>query len=154
MIWAAVCAMINLGLGATLFFTPSSIGGFVGLALATSVAAWVNVIALWVILTRDQHVSLDGRLKGRLPRILISAALMGAALWWAAPKGQALLNGSMLNDYMWLLVICGAGAGVYGIVALVTGAVKPADLKASFAKPSLAKPTANGFERNNDSENI
>jgi len=57
MIFAAVSAIINVTLGVYLFFTI----GFYGLALATSVAAWVNVICLAWLLLRDKSFTPDIR---------------------------------------------------------------------------------------------
>ena len=51
--------------------------GHVGIAMATSLAAWANAILLAISLTRRGHYQMDGRLKARLPRILVSGLLMG-----------------------------------------------------------------------------
>ena len=135
MVWAAVSAIVNLVLGASLFFYGSGgIGGFVGLALATSVAAWVNVIGLSLILARRRTFALDSRLISRLPRILLASAGLGAALLWLGPWGQARFTGAMLNDYLWLLVVVGAGGALYGVLVLIFRAVRPADLRSALAK--------------------
>ena len=136
MIWAGVSAIINLCLGAYLFFYgPPQISGFVGLALATSVAAWTNVVGLAVILSRRNLVRLDRRLWSRLPRIGLAAFVMGVALWFAEPYAQELPGGTMLADYLWLILVCGAGLGVYGLCALLLGAFRISDLRQTLAKP-------------------
>ncbi len=84
----------------------------VGIALATSISSWLNVAALAIILYRRGHLRLDPRTAGRLPRLVIAAAVMGAALvfgqlalWpWLAGHGSA--GGG------------GAGGGVLGVVIL------------------------------------
>jgi len=128
MLWAGVSAVVNVALGATLFFTV----GFFGLALATSVAAWTNVAGLSVLLLRSRTVIPDHRLLARLPRMAIASAAMGAALWWAVP--QVTLTGGMLHDYTRLLLLSAAGLAIYAASALALRAVRPSDLKASLAR--------------------
>jgi len=77
MVYAALSAIINLSVGVALFFTI----GFHGLALATSIAAWVNVICLGFILYREGWFRFDPRLQRRLPRIFLASLVMGVALW-------------------------------------------------------------------------
>ena len=135
MVWAAVSALVNLGLGAGLFFHgPAPIGGFVGLALATSVAAWTNLAALAMILRAQGRFGLDRRTRARLPRIALAALLMGLALWWAREPASGGLSGRMLSDYLWLALVCAGGAGVYALSALALGALRPRELRAALAK--------------------
>ena len=134
MIFAGMSAVINLAVGATLFFTV----GFFGLALATSIAGWGNVICLAFILLREQHLVLDARLVRRLPRIALASALMGGALWflskWAVPK----LSGSILNDYGLLMVVCGAGLSIYVFCAFIVRAFDLSDFRDAFRRTPRA----------------
>ena len=135
MVWAAVSAVVNLALGATLFFAgPAPIDGFAGLALATSVAAWANVVGLWVILRRGGQVGTDARTRARIPRILVASAGLGVALYLIGDWAAARLTGAMLGDYLWLAVVCGAGAALYAALALGLGAARPSDLRSALAK--------------------
>ncbi|WP_439599264.1 murein biosynthesis integral membrane protein MurJ [Falsiroseomonas sp.] len=52
----------------------------VGIALATSIAAWVNVAVLSWLLTRRRQLLLDRRLRRRAPRLLAAAAVMAGVL--------------------------------------------------------------------------
>ncbi|MBU8537108.1 murein biosynthesis integral membrane protein MurJ [Falsiroseomonas tokyonensis] len=52
----------------------------VGIALATSIAAWVNVAVLGLLLTRRRQLVLDRRLRRRAPRLLAAAAVMAGVL--------------------------------------------------------------------------
>jgi putative peptidoglycan lipid II flippase len=130
MIWAGVSAVINVALGFTLFQTI----GFQGLALATTIAAWVNVIGLGVILIQKNHFVMDRRLITRLPRVAIAAALMGAALAWGARYAPDFGSLPVLADIAALLVICGAGALVFMVAASALRAYGLADLKDAFRK--------------------
>ena len=53
----------------------------VGPALATSLASAFNAAVLGIILHRRGNFALDAHAKRRLPRILLAAAIMGAALY-------------------------------------------------------------------------
>ncbi|MBY0508768.1 MAG: murein biosynthesis integral membrane protein MurJ, partial [Rhodospirillaceae bacterium] len=55
--------------------------GHVGIAVGTSISAWLNAGVLAFILYRRGHLVPDARLKKRLPRVLLASAVMTAALW-------------------------------------------------------------------------
>jgi putative peptidoglycan lipid II flippase len=86
--------------------------GHTGIALATSLAAWVNTTLLAVALSRRSLFSLDERSRQRLPRILISALLMGALLL----GGQWLLRGNYAESAGFL-------AAAWGLLLLVSGGI-------------------------------
>jgi putative peptidoglycan lipid II flippase len=86
--------------------------GHTGIALATSLAAWVNTALLAVALSRRSLFSLDERSRQRLPRILISALLMGALLL----GGQWLLRGNYAESAGFL-------AAAWGLLLLVSGGI-------------------------------
>jgi len=130
MVFAAISATINLTLGALLFFTL----GFYGLALATTIAGWTNVILLGRVLLREGHLVFDQRLKQRLPRIAAAAAVMGAVMWYTGRRAQPLLNGSILNDYVLLLMVCAVGILIYAAFSLLFKAFGIADFKDAFRR--------------------
>jgi putative peptidoglycan lipid II flippase len=123
-----VSVAVNIAL-AVLFFFQFRLG-VVGLALATAIAAWVNVALLAFSLRRRKFLSLDTRNRGRLPRILLASLLMGALLW----AGQNTLEG-WFDAGFWvgvggLVLLVGGGLVAYGLLALLLGAVAPAELRA------------------------
>ncbi len=130
MIFAGISALVNLAVGATLFFTV----GFFGLALATSIAGWGNVVCLTFILLRDKHLVVDARLVRRLPRIAVASALMGAAVWFLSARAAPKLNGSILNDYTLLLTVCGAGLSVYVLCSFMVRAFDISDFRDAFRR--------------------
>ncbi|WP_418152394.1 murein biosynthesis integral membrane protein MurJ [Litorimonas sp. RW-G-Af-16] len=132
MIYAGISAVVNLILGATLFFTV----GFYGLALATSIAAWGNVICLAIILKRNRHFVMDKRLMLRVPRIALSALAMGGVLVWLAPIARPYFANSILIDYTVLLCVCGVGFLVYILVAGLLRAYGLADIRDAFSRSS------------------
>ena len=130
MIYAGISAVINLAFGAALFATV----GFFGLALATSIAAWGNVLCLAYILRRDGHFKADVRLLKRLPRIGASAVFMGIALWFLSTRAEPLLTGSILRNYSLLLAVCAAGFFVYLVFAFLFRAVELPDIKEALSR--------------------
>jgi putative peptidoglycan lipid II flippase len=101
---------------------------FLGMALATSLSAWFNVAALWIILRRRGWFATDARLAERLPRICVSALIMAAFLLGVQPFAAPLLDGPILR-FIALAVLIAAGAAVYALAVLLTGAARLGDLK-------------------------
>jgi putative peptidoglycan lipid II flippase len=128
MVWAGVSAFINISLGYTLFRTI----GFEGLALATSVAAWTNVVGLSILLTRSRHLVTDKRLRKRLPRIALAAAIMGAALYGMRGYVPDLGETGFMVDAFALMALTGAGGAVFGLAAAGLRAYGLADVKEAF----------------------
>ena len=135
MIFAAISAMINLSLGVILFFTI----GFYGLALATSLAAWVNVGCLGVVLYREGWFHFDARLKSRLPRIALAAGVMGAVLWAAEPFARGWLDGALITDYLALITMCALGGIAYIIAAFGLRVFNKSDILDAVKKPAADK---------------
>ncbi len=130
MIFASLSAVVNLILGAGLFFTV----GFFGLALATSIAAWGNVICLAYVQRKQGHFIMDTRLVSRIPRIFMAAAVMGAALWWLAQYAAPLRTGNIFWDYFVVAVVCAIGIVIYFASAMALRAFGMADIKDAFRK--------------------
>ncbi len=134
MIWAGVSAVINVSLGFTLFHKI----GFHGLALATSVAAWVNVIGLSVLLRRSGDLTPDARLLRGLPRMMAASAIMGAGLWWVNARLPELGAKNILLDFVWLGGVALSGFILYVVAATLLRAYDPADIGKAFSRPNKA----------------
>ena len=118
-----VAIALNLGLN-LLFMVPLQ---HIGPALATSVSALFNVIALGVLLSRMGRLRLDARLRRRLPRMAGAALAMAAALIYA----QAWLAPWLAGPWRWVAlgVLVSAGLAVYGVAAQVLGAFDVRELR-------------------------
>lgn len=130
MYYAGASAIINATLGALLFFTI----GFYGLALATTVAAWVNVILLARRLTSQKDFALDSRLRARLPRLIMASLIMGVAVYYIGRYFNPMIGGTVFRDIGLLLLVCGLGAGVYVIACFAFSALRISELKAAVKK--------------------
>ncbi|MCP6412305.1 polysaccharide biosynthesis C-terminal domain-containing protein, partial [Klebsiella pneumoniae] len=86
-------ALVSMVVNAAVAFGLMQSLGFIAAALGTTVAAWVMVGQLWWG-TRGMGLAAraDRRLIRTVPRILLSSALMAAALWvlrgWLAADGE------------------------------------------------------------------
>ena len=129
--FATAGVVINLLLGIGLFFGPL---GFVGLAIATSVAGWVNAGLLAATLARRGLFKPDARVLSKLPRILLACGFMVAFLIYADRHAGRVIDFAFGYPLLGLLVICAAGAGVYGLGALVTGALRISEVRQALKR--------------------
>lgn len=106
--------------------------GHVGIAMATSIAAWANAILLGTALTRRGHYKLDDRLKARLPRILISGVLMGLLLLLGLRFLQENFTetASFFSAAWGLVVLVVGGIAGYFALAHFSGAMSLAEVRA------------------------
>ena len=96
----------------------------VGLALATSVGAWINLLLVTGFAARAGYLDLDRGLIKSLAKFLASGAVLGAALWLAARFAASHLAPlSALHDETTLLLLIVVGGIVYvGSILLLFGA--------------------------------
>ena len=128
--YAAMSAVINLLLGLVLFFTI----GFWGLAVATSIAGWINVFFLTRALLRSGDFAPDARLKTRLPRIAAASILMGGAVWAMSAYFMPQLGSGFVKNYLLLGLVSGAGLVFYAACALALRAYGPSDIRYAIGK--------------------
>jgi putative peptidoglycan lipid II flippase len=109
---------------------------YIGIALATSIAAWVNAVLLIIASIARGHYTADARIKSRLPRMVIALFVMASVLLG--------LNYLLAANYaenagftaaMWgLIVLILAGVVSYFAAAQLTGAFRLSELKGAFRK--------------------
>jgi putative peptidoglycan lipid II flippase len=116
---AAVSLTINIVLNLTLI----PLMGVAGLALAGALAAWANCAMLYAILHRRGQFTIEPDLLFRISRILLSAAAMGAAIWYLAPIGDTYYGAGVLARFASIFALVGTGSVVYFGLAWVTGAI-------------------------------
>jgi putative peptidoglycan lipid II flippase len=105
-----------------------------GIALATAIAAWLNAIALGVVLLRRGHLSFDDRLRRRTPRIVAAAVLMGAVVYAGVEGLAGPLAGTEAARIPALVALVVAGLGAFVIFARLLGAFRFNDIQAAFSK--------------------
>jgi putative peptidoglycan lipid II flippase len=100
----------------------------VGLALATAVAAWVNVGILATILLRRGHLRIDRRLRSRAPRALAATVVMGLSVLWLASALEARFALGEAERFTALAALVFGGMVIYGLSAHVFGAFRVQEL--------------------------
>ena len=94
--------------------------GVVGLALGTSIAAWVNVAVLAVLASRRNLLAVDKVFSRAIGPILLAAVATGLCARLGAGLAQPLIQGSMaLRDSVALAAAIAAGGVGYGLVLLL-----------------------------------
>lgn len=106
----------------------------VGIALATSISAWLNVGILVWLLTRRHFWHPDEGLRRTVPRMLLAALLMAGVLALLNPLVLPMAEGSLGSRALGMMLLVGAGALVYGGAGLLLGAYSPRQLIESFRR--------------------
>lgn len=101
----------------------------VGLAIATSIAGWLNAILLARTLHRRRLFQPDRVLGVFLAKTVLACLLMIAALLLLTPLAQAWLDGPLVMRATALAGLIGVGGALYAGTMLGTKAVDPALLR-------------------------
>ena len=128
MMMAGITVLVNIVVS-LLLFAPL---GHVGIAIATTIAAWVNVLLLARGLKGLVHV--DKAFWTKALRICMASVAMGALVW-----GGYQLLGSWFEGAFWkqctaLTLLIGLGMSVYAVLVLALRATSIAELKAGFRR--------------------
>jgi putative peptidoglycan lipid II flippase len=114
---AVVAIAANLGLTLILMQFLS----YVGIALATTAAGWLNALTLLALLIRRRHFEFDRRARRNLPRVVGAALTMGMALLvLRIAVGPMLAGSSMLQMGALAGLIC-AGLTAFTAAAFALG---------------------------------
>ena len=114
----------------------SQVFGHVGIAMATSIAAWTNAILLGFKLHQLNHFHFDERSKKRLPLIVLSSLFMGGVLLsttWML-RGNFTEDSHFVHSLWGLVLVVGAGIASYFSIAHAIGAFKISELKAAMRR--------------------
>lgn len=143
MYYAVAAVIFTVLIGSALFFWLSGLGvdGVLGLAIATSLSAWINVALLAGTLVREDAWRPSPAFVARLSRVLLASAVMAGVLL-AAGVGYETLSRLLLAKEVAVLAVCGGGAVVYGLCLILFRAVTPAELKAVLRRePGSSVPS-------------
>jgi len=134
--YALVSVGVNAVLGAILFFTFKSIGrpGFVGLAIATSVAAWINVALLYRRLKLNGVWHVTPELRDRLMRIGAAVAVTGIVIGGLSMQREILVDVLFSSKVLVAILVPAAGIALYAMMAFAFKAVSLSEVKASFRR--------------------
>lgn len=146
MIYAVSAVVFTIVVGSGLFFWLSSQGmdGVLGLAIATSLSAWINVALLAGTLVRENAWRPSPAFVSRIGRVLLASAVLAAALV-AVGIGYEMLSRTFLTKEIAVLVVSGAGMVLYAACLFAFRAVTPAELKAVLRREPGA-PASSGLD--------
>ena len=106
----------------------------VGLALATSIASWLNAGLLAYILSRRGQFTLDARLKSRMPRIIAATIAMAALLWLGLEGLRSWIEADPFSRGLALAVLIAFGMAAYAGCALAARAADLSEIRASLSR--------------------
>ena len=122
---AAAAMLANIILNLVLM----QVWGHIGIAAASSLAAWLNALGLGLVLRKRGHLLIDDRLKRRSVRVLGASTMMAAVLYYMASLLAPLLSGAGFEPALALVVLVGGGLIVFAVLAQILGAASWRDLK-------------------------
>ncbi|MGY9004611.1 MAG: murein biosynthesis integral membrane protein MurJ [Alphaproteobacteria bacterium] len=106
----------------------------VGIAIATSVSAWINCALLAMGLWKNGRFRPDRQLRRSLPRVLAASVAMAAVVWGVSLAIGDMLSGSETVRFAMLGAIVVCGAVLYGALAHLSGVVSVADFRHAFGR--------------------
>lgn len=116
---ALVCIFVNLCLNLILIWPLRH----VGMALATTIAGWLNVFLMARNLHKRGLFSIDRLLLARIPRTLAACVLMCATLYGLQVQLWPYFKGTELLGFITLVGVSAVGVLVYGLSCLLLRAV-------------------------------
>jgi len=127
---AVASMLVNLVGNLTLIWSL----GVVGIALSTALAAWVNAGALWWVLRKRGHFTIDARLRRSAPRLIAaSLAMVGALLVMNRVTADAL-TGGLPERVVALTLLVGAGFVAYALGVALFRAVSLSDVRSQLTR--------------------
>ena len=130
--WFALASAIT-NIGVSLYLFPTY--GHVGIAIATSIAGWVNVVLLVFGLSRNGDFSLTRQTTIRLLKILFASAVMGAGLYLMQDTvWEMMANKGFILRFGIVMAAIGSSALVYFAILFASGALVLGEFKSSFSK--------------------
>lgn len=127
---ALVALVVNVVLN-LIFMVPL---GIIGIALASAIASWVNVVILAKGLMRRGYLRPDNVLRRRLPRMLLACFGMAIALLFASNALSPLFESSLGERVLALCCLIIIGLGSYGLVCVYIGAGRWQELKGAVGR--------------------
>jgi putative peptidoglycan lipid II flippase len=143
--FAVASMIVNTALSILLVWPPFGLQslGFVGIAIATSLAAWVNAVLLGIGLRRRGHWHTDRRLVTRTPRVILASALMAAPLVPMATWLDPALRGAVAGRIGALAALVVSGIVLYAVLVLLVRAESVKELR-QMLRRRARKPDRTG----------
>ncbi len=121
-------AFFMLGVGITLNFALIPLIGITALASTTAASAWLNALALYIILHRRGHFRIEGWLWKRIALQIVAAIAMAVVLYLLQAELTGFFAGSAGRRIIGVGVLVSAGAFVYFALAWTLGGMDREDI--------------------------
>ena len=145
--FSLVSVGITVVVGAALWYwlPTQGIDGTIGLGIATSAGAWVNVFLLASALAREGAYKMGAQVWSRMTRLIIASALMGIF------AGVCAWQYDLLATLLWkkevaVLAVIVIGVVIYGIAAFALRAVTVAEIKGALRREKGVAGVPSGGE--------
>lgn len=129
--FALISVGTNIVVGATLFWQikMATGSGYMGLAMATSFSAWVNLILLCRALKARDYYEISTTLWAVIMRIALASLLMALSIWGLVSVYSDILGALGPYKEIRLLAVIATGAILYVLLALILVGPKQIGLK-------------------------
>ncbi|HVY87909.1 MAG TPA: murein biosynthesis integral membrane protein MurJ [Hyphomonadaceae bacterium] len=143
--YSLISVVVTIALGASLwFYLPTiHIDGAIGLAIATSTSAWLNVFMLAGTLAGEGSYKMGRAVWGRMTKLLIASAIMGGFIGYCAWQ-YPLMSKIFWRKEVAVLAVAAGGVLVYGIAALLLRAITLSELKGALRREKGAPGVPTG----------
>lgn len=135
---AGVIANIIIGAGLFLIFHNINKTGYIGLAIGTSIAAWINALLLGYNLLKRDWWRIEKSSISRMIKIIISSIIMGIYLYFAGQNQVLILSWFEFMPFggkeLAILIVSLLGFAIYGLAAIFTKALTMQDIRAVIKK--------------------
>jgi putative peptidoglycan lipid II flippase len=132
---AIVCVLINFALNLALMGPM----GHVGLALATTIAGWINAFAMGYILYKRKIFMPDTMLVFRLIRITGASLLMAGCVWLAYIQWEHYFYTGGHMRYVAMAILVSLGLVIFGVCTLLLRIVTREQMRGYFKKSNPNK---------------
>lgn len=112
----------------------------IGIALATSIASWLNAGWLAHKLYQRQFFTLDDRLRERIPKFILGCLMMALFLDFGVRRFHHILHSFEFKRIVMLTVLILGGIGVYFIAVYLLKGINFKELKQDLQSGSTAEP--------------
>lgn len=115
---ALIAAAVNIGFKILLMGPLAQ----VGLALATSIGAWINLLLVLWFAHRAGHIAIDARLRQSAIKLAGAGLAMGTIVWLCSAPLARVFSGWAARDIVTLAVLAAIGGTFYaGVVLMIFG---------------------------------
>ena len=138
--YALIGVFANIIVGASLFYIFHKLNhtGYIGLAIGTSVAAWINAGLLLGSLIKRGWWRITPEVSAQLAKIIFATFVMGGYLFAAQYYQDMIIEWfnfiPLAEKEVAVLMVSLVGLAIYLLAAFAIGAIKRADIKAIMKK--------------------